>query len=29
MGPQGGKNLLEASYRHLLDFPFHFATPKG
>jgi len=28
MGPQGGKNLSEASYWHLLDFPFHFQLQK-
>jgi hypothetical protein len=27
-GPQGGKNLSEASYRPLLDFPFHFQLQK-
>jgi hypothetical protein len=28
MGLQGGKNLSEASYRHLLDFPFQFQLQK-
>ena len=28
LGLQGGKNLSEASHRHLLDFPFHFQLQK-
>jgi hypothetical protein len=27
-GPLGGKNLLEASYRPLLDFPFYSQLQK-
>jgi hypothetical protein len=27
-GLQGGRNPSEASYRHLLDFPFHFQLQK-
>jgi hypothetical protein len=28
MGLQGGKNLSEASYRHLLDFFFHSSSKR-
>jgi len=28
MGLQGGKNLLEASYQHLLDPPLHLQLQK-